>query len=267
MHILHTNKHLNLKYFLQLIVLTVLLLMPLTGFTKDKNEFILQFLPANSQLYRDIGEVLKSSQQYQLIVDRMNQQFSLPRPIIINFSAIDAPLYEFKTQTINISYPAIFVLSASYFQKYPGAQDAQMINFTIRATSLMLYHAIALALINEYQIPIVHQEKDVSDLAILLALNDTVSGYNDVIQAATLFEMYDDSVKNKPSSDSEFDPSQYENMLCIAYGKYPDAILRDLGQYQNKKLMQYIIHNTAKCKKEYQEKLNYWSTVLLPYKK
>jgi hypothetical protein len=134
-----------------------------------------------------------------------------------------------------------------------------------------MYHEIAHAFIDLYQLPIVSNEETAADnLAVSLALEYTRDGLDTVLDSAVLFDLLDqDSPKKYTESDywdeHELDAQRFYNILCLAYGRYPKQVKKELSIVNNKKLIQFLKERGEWCIYQYDQQLNAWGKLLNDY--
>lgn len=235
---------------------------------QSSGDFILTFSEPKKDVYRDIKTIFSKSGEFNDIVDSMNQRFSLPYDIKIDFIAGDGPVYYPSRHTIQMSYDFIFYLAVLYLERYPKAKDDEMIGFALRTNTFLLYHEIAHALIDAYRLPIVSNEETAADnLAVILALEYRKDGLHVVMNSAELFDLME---KDKPKKYEEsdywdehaLDAQRFYNILCLAYGKYPKEVKAQLNDMDNKNLLKFIKERGDYCIDDYQRQLDSWSTLL-----
>lgn len=231
----------------------------------------LEFATPKDKTHKDIAIVFEKSGDFQAIVDGLNNTFIFPKNVTIKFAAGDGPYYSPGNRTVYMSYDFIYYLSSLYFKQYPKASDDSMIQFTLRSTEFLMYHELAHALIDLYQLPIVSNEETAADnLAVILALEYTRDGLDTVLDSAVLFDLLDkDAPKQYDESDywdeHALDAQRFYNILCLAYGRYPTAVKKEITSVKNKKLIMFIKERGDWCIYQYEQQLNAWGKLLNDY--
>lgn len=254
----------------QLVVLIALCLLMVNIVNANAGadaQFKLYFNKPKNKDYRDLGVVLKESNQFQSIIDGINKEFILPENIKVIFSDDEGPVYNPSTKTITMSYGFIFYATTLYVKRYPDASDEDIISFSIATATFLFYHELAHALIDAYHLPIVSNEETAADnLAVILALEYTNDGYAIVIDSAELFDLLDST--NKTYDEDELwdvhalDSQRFYNILCLSYGKDPKAVMSDLKALNNKNLLTFVREEGDSCKEQYTKQTEAWLHLL-----
>ncbi len=234
--------------------------------------FKLQFMPADKKVYQDIKIIFEKSHQFQTVIQKLNETFSLPVNVKVVFADADGPVYKPNTRTVVMNYDFIFYLATLYLVRYPNASDDEMINFAMRASTFLFYHEVAHALIDVFNLPIVSNEETAADnLAVILAFEFNDDGFSIVIDSAELFDLLDQNKQSKKFDDSDYwdehslDAQRFYNILCMAYGVYPEKVKKLVAKAKNKKLHQFIEEREEACAYQYDQQFSAWSTLLKPY--
>lgn len=234
-------------------------------------ELKLEFGKPKGKVYEDIAVVFEKSGDFQDIVDGLNRTFIFPKTVTIKFAMGDGPYYSPGNNTVYMSYDFIYYLSSLYLKQYPKASDDAMIDFSLRSTEFLMYHELAHALIDLYQLPIVSNEESAADnLAVILALEYTRDGLDTVLDSAVLFDLLDkDAPKYYEESDywdeHALDAQRFYNILCLAYGRYPTAVKREITDVKNQKLIMFIKERGDWCIYQYETQLKAWGKLLNDY--
>lgn len=234
--------------------------------------FKLQFMPADKQVYKDIKTIFEHSNQFQTIVKQLNAMFDMPVSVKVRFEDADGPVYQPDKRRVVMNYDFIFYLATLYLTRYPDAKDDEMIDFALRASTFLFYHEVAHALIDVFNLPIVSNEETAADnLAVILAFEFNKDGFSIVIDSAELFDLLDQAKKSDKYDDSDYwdehslDAQRFYNILCMAYGVYPEKVKKLIAHVKNKKMHQFVDEREQACSYLYDQQLSAWSTLLKPY--
>ncbi len=234
--------------------------------------FVLRYVSPKKPVSKDIETIFKHSGKFESIIDTLNQEFRMPGSVIIKFADGAGPLYDPGKKQIRMSYDFIFYLTTLFIERYPKASDDEMLDFASRSTTFLLYHEIGHAFIDMYQIPMVSNEETAADnLAVILALEYNKDGFTIVMDSAELFDLLDlDKSKYEENDywdEHALDAQRFYNILCMAYGKYPDRVMNELKRIKNKKLFEFVRERGDYCKYQYDQQLSAWAQMLGPYMK
>lgn len=234
--------------------------------------FKLQFKPADKDVYRDIKIIFEHSNQFQDIIKQLNDMFDMPVSVQVIFADEKGPVYLPDKRQVIMNYDFIFYLATLYLTRYPDATDDEMINFALRASVFLFYHEVAHALIDVFNLPIVSNEETAADnLAVILAFEFNKDGFSIVIDSAELFDLLDQNKKSKKYDDSDYwdehslDAQRFYNILCMAYGVYPEKVKKLIAHVKNKKMHQFVDEREQACSYLYDQQFSAWSTLLKPY--
>ncbi len=234
---------------------------------EETGKLSLQFDAPKDKSYLPIQKIFEERGYFQNLVNLLNNKFIFPTNITIKFAEEDGPLYDPNDKTITMSYEFIMYVSSVYLKNNPKAADNAMIDFAQATTTFFLYHEIAHALIDVWQIPVISNEETAADnLAVILALEYTKDGNAIVMDTARLFEMFE-AEDHKYSDDDlwdehALDAQRFYNVICLTYGQNPQKVLRELKELNNKKLLEFIKQKGDYCESLYQQQFKSWVEVL-----
>jgi Putative metallopeptidase len=244
---------------------------PFKSASMDRGKITLIFEKPKKQVYRDIRSVFIANGRFDDIVQSLNKEFIFPDNITAKFADEDGPFYDPGKREVIMSYSFIFYLSTLYFERYPKASDDDMISFSERAAIFLFYHELAHAMIDVYQLPIVSNEETAADnLAMILALEYHDDGFNVIMDTAELFDLLDGQ-NNKKISENDYwdehalDAQRFYNILCLAYGVYPDKVKKIVKDSKNPKLREFLKERGEACSYLYDQQLTAWARLLKPY--
>lgn len=244
---------------------------PFKASNLDRGKLTLEFKQPKKSVYRDIRIIFEHSERFNNIVKLMNAEFIFPENVSAVFADDDGPMYLPAKKEIVMSYSFIFFLSSLYLDQYKNASDDDMIDFTLRTSMFLFYHEIAHAMIDIYELPIVSNEETAADnLAVILALEYNDDGFSVIMDSAELFNLLDHSAPKKRNEkdywdEHTLDAQRFYNILCLAYGVYPDKVNKAVSEVKNKKLMEFVKERGESCRNLYDQQLTAWAKLLKPY--
>lgn len=215
------------------------------GSASNANRFILN-------TYDEVSSIIMDD------VSMLNDIFTLPYDVKIGIddssSCIVAAYYSSKEKSITICYSTLKYLD-DYAKKVSG-DDAERLEIVDANIKFILYHEVAHALIDAYNIPIIGREESAADtFAILTMLNNNDKGIQHVIR------FYDTVREDKPVSSNiaywdehMLFAQTYYDMLCLAYGK-------DSNTYSMYKDL--LNDRVERCKYEYDKQVNAFNTLFV----
>ncbi len=188
----------------------------------------------------------------------LNDIFVLPYDVNISIddssSCNVAAYYSSKEKSITICYSTLKYF-ADYAKKVSG-DDAERLEIVDANIRFILYHEVAHALIDAYNLPIIGREESAADtFAILMMLNSNDKGIHHVIK------FYDTVREDRyvSSNVAYWDEHMlfaqtYYDMLCLAYGK-------DNNAYSMYKEM--LNDRAERCKYEYDKQVRAFNTLFI----
>ncbi len=215
------------------------------GSASNANGFILNTYAEVSSIIMDDASML-------------NDIFPLPYDVKIGIddssSCNVAAYYSSKEKSITICYSTLKYF-IDYAKKVSG-DDAERLEIVDANIKFILYHEVAHALIDAYNIPIIGREESAADtFAILMMLNNNDKEIQHVIR------FYDTVREDKPVSSNiaywdehMLFAQTYYDMLCLAYGKDSNAY----SMYKD------LLNDRAeRCKYEYDKQVNAFNTLFV----
>lgn len=234
-----------------------------TSTSADNNVRIRYNKPATTELSGIVSE-LKANPVITDVVALINEQFSLPEPLVIVLGGADGPLYNPDANEILIPYTFLEQVANRFKAADYANPDISIAEATSDALVHTLFHELAHALIAIHQLPVVGKEEDAADsLAAVLSIEYFDNGAEIAISAADLFYLESNDIEEFEEADfwdeHSLDLQRYYATLCHVYGSEPKKyayLLEDTGFSQERGDF---------CIDEYDSAVTNWLTLLAPY--
>nr|AIF10639.1 hypothetical protein [uncultured marine thaumarchaeote KM3_46_G12] len=251
---------------------------------QDKGDFYVVYVPSDN--YSDYVPWVKngmnnSPQFFDKAVDWLNQTFRLPYdvPIFFHECGVTNAYYDRSAKEIVLCYELIEdYYNKSYFL-FSHEGDDYVGYATLGATDYVLYHELAHAFIDIYDLKITGHEEDVADQFSAYMLEEFSGDVKPNISAqppGTYSLVGQDSIIfaaliNKIShSEAHFQPAvfadthslniqRFYNLACYAYGSNPDY---------SGNIVEYGLlpeHRAQNCEREYNQIVTAWDNLLVQF--
>lgn len=245
-------------YFITLATLLILATSPL------KAEINGPFDPIESSTDRSAKQIAETS--FYLFQSVTNDILEISPELTVRFGYEDGPLYDPTENQIHIPYDFITEVQQRFDKAEYQQSGVSIDEATQDALLHTLFHELAHALINIYELPIVGKEEDAADsLATFLLIELFEDGQEIAIIAADLFDL--ESRDRGILEDEDFwgehslDEQRFFTTLCHVYGSAPD-------QYDSLIEVGYLSKDhTERCIEEYEQLTFSWTQLLDPYLK
>jgi Zn-dependent peptidase ImmA (M78 family) len=201
------------------------------------------------------------------IIEQLNDQFMLPRDIIITFRNIgqENAFYNYESKDISFGYEFVRAFEYVFMQEYKSQQEA--LDAARSTVIFFLLHELGHALIDIYKIPINGNPEDVADNFSINLLTETEGISDAAIQGASLFQILtkydaDKQMQELPVLDVHLlNPQRYHNILCKLYGS-------DTEKYNYLVNDGYLeLTGSQDCSREYESMKKAWLRDLGPWLK
>ncbi|MGB1256513.1 MAG: DUF4344 domain-containing metallopeptidase [Thiolinea sp.] len=211
-----------------------------------------------------IAKQLQSAPGISAVVEIINDHFRLPEALEIVFGGDDGPLYDPGKNTIFIPYGFVEEVKKRFERAKYAETGVSIEDATMDVLMHTLFHELAHALINMYDLPVLGKEEDAADgLATVLLIRFFEDGQELAISAADLFDL--ESEDSDELSDADFwdehslDAQRYYATLCHVYGSDPEQygkLLADNG---------FPADRAELCVEEYVNLADSWFLLLEPH--
>ena len=245
-------------YLFTFVTLLILVTSPLKAEIKGS------FDPIENNSDRSVKQIAETS--FDLFQSTTNELLETTPDVTVRFGYEDGPLYNPNENQIHIPYD--FITEVQHrFDKAKYQQSGVSIDEASQDALLhTLFHELAHALINIYELPVVGKEEDAADsLATFLLIELFEDGQEIAISAADLFDL--ESTDRDVLDDEDFwgehslDEQRFFATLCHVYGSAPD-------QYDSLIEVGYLSEDhKERCIEEYEQLTFSWTQLLDPYLK
>jgi len=207
-----------------------------------------------------------AQQSFVLFQTAANEQLTISPDVKVIFGYADGPLYDPANHQIHIPYAFIAEAKARFEAADYAESGISAAQASQDALLHTLFHELAHALINIYELPIVGKEEDAADsLATFLLIELFDQGQEIALSAADLFDLESYDRQTLESEDfwgeHSLDEQRFYATLCHVYGSNPEhyqALIDD-------ELLSEDHHE--RCIEEYALLQSSWIKLLQPYLK
>ncbi|HIJ85470.1 MAG TPA: hypothetical protein HPQ00_14865 [Magnetococcales bacterium] len=167
-------------------------------------------------------EMLKHSGRMESVVKNLQASFSLPQSLTIHFGDGDGP--EYNPERVEIFLPYAFVANVARLLRHETQADPiNLPTATLDVVEWVLYHELAHAFVDMYNLPVLGREEDAADaLATLLAIELVEEGGRIALTAADLLTQIAASPKNSTNAsfwdEHSMDKQRFTQVVCWVYG-------------------------------------------------
>lgn len=242
---------------------------------EDKGKFILKFIKYDESPYKELYDYLTQNKLFVRTIDNFNKVLKLPKNLDIIFDkSEDAPYYDPNKEQIVMGYEMFFLVASLYEKASPDETAERAREDAINVNRAFLYHELGHALIHTYDLPIVGDEETTADnLSTIIALNFHKDGLKIILD---VIDFYDLLAKAREESGRDFeseywdehrlDEQRYYYVLCLAYGKYPEEVKKEIKNYYDDPVMDKFLAERANyCREQYEQSFSKWMKVLKPH--
>lgn len=211
-----------------------------------------------------VAKQLHLSGAVESVIQFVNEHIRLSETLHIIIGGQDGPLYDPTNHTIFLPYGFIDEVKARFEHVNYAQTGVSIHDATMDVVMHTLFHELAHAFIDRYQLPVLGKEEDAADaLASVLLIEYFEGGAEIVVSAADLFELEDRDIDAFDEQDfwgeHSLDVQRYYASLCHVYGSDPvtyQTLKTELGLSQER---------AAGCVEEYEVIATSWLTLLSPY--
>jgi hypothetical protein len=237
----------------------------------NPGRFLVKYTDVTQKIYQPIKAYLLKDGFVDTLVESLNEKLLLPTNITIVFTEDEDMYYQPETKEIHIGYNVIPEHEAQYLTLYPNAPKQEAMDFAIEAVTFFTFHELGHALIDVYDLPAVgNEETDGDTLAAIIVLEYYENGLNIILDAATVFDVWDEQsggkyTENDFEDEHALNPSRFYNILCLALGYNPSEMMKVFKELENKNLLAFGNNRQDFCTEEYARQRKAWLKLLEPH--
>jgi hypothetical protein len=239
----------------------VFVLLTLSMYSTAAVHIVLEKPRSNNSIEKQIYERLQTSPTTQTVTAFLNDTFHTREDIAIHFGHYGRIWYE--NNKIEIPYEFIQRMRNGYQNANFPHHAASLDEFTGNTLLHVIFHEMAHAFIEQYNLPVLGKPEDAADgLADVLLLYFFDEGDNIVISAADLFYMKSTYKRRLTTydywSEHSLDLQRYYARICHVYGSNPSkhqALVKRTG---------FDEIRAERCIIQYKDLERGWLTVLQP---
>lgn len=243
-------------------ILTVILILALTGCARKQTGFVLNFESATTPENQRIQTLLEQD-NLNLVLDGLNAAFKIPRLVPVVFTE-GSEQAVYRDGEIIICYDFLADIDEALKADYPKPEERNLI--LMGEAHFVLYHEVGHAMVDMFEIPVVGREEDAVDgLATILAVS-VLKRPELAVGAALAFDSQDDPNKDFDQQDywdvHSLDTQRYYNILCWVHGGAPE-MCDDLVA----KLVpeDWFESRAGECEHEFEKLRKNWGKLLEPH--
>lgn len=228
--------------------------------------FILVYEPAKTGALKNIEQMLREAQLFDVTVDELNETLGLPTDLEIVFlecGTVNA-FYSSEETRILMCYELVQFFAEQFGALYEKEEEIE--NAVTDATIFVFHHELGHALVHLLEIPITGKEEDaVDDLATLVLLHEWEGGADSALNAAESFYMMGEAQETSPDEtaveqlpyydEHSLGKQRYYQIACIVYGSNPEEHAHLVGEGLPQE-------RAVRCPSEYQQKATSWERLL-----
>jgi hypothetical protein len=217
--------------------------------------------PADNHAAKEVRKRLKTSATLQTAVEFLNKTLITPTDVQLTFGHYQKIWYE--NHKIEIPYQFIANIRGGYENTRIPHRLSTVDEFTGNTLFHVIFHEMAHALIEQYDLPIVGKEEDAADgLADVLLIRFFEQGDDIVISAADLFYMnsvHQGRLKKEDHwAEHGTQLQRYYTRACHAYGSNPSKHI------SLKRRVEFSDERAERCIMQYRELERSWLRLLSP---
>lgn len=217
--------------------------------------------PPKNGMERRIHKRLDTSSALNTAVNFLNDTFTTPRDITIQFGDYSHIWYE--NDTIEIPYVFIQRIREGYNNVSIPHRFAHVDEFTGNTLFHVIFHEMAHAFIEQYDLPVIGKEEDAADgLADVLLIHFFDHGDDMVVGAADLFYInhrYNRRFRQQDYwAEHSLHIQRYYARICHAYGSNPSKHI------SLKRRVEFSDNHAERCIIQYRELERSWLRLLEP---
>lgn len=225
--------------------------------------------------YSDLYDLVKEDGTFEKTVEQLNKIFKLPTTLHVYFDKSEdgSSYYQSSQKKLVLSYYRLKQVMDLYKKDNPNESEEDVKEYGINVMRFIFFHELGHALIDVYHLPIVGDEETSADnLAAVIALEFTPSGWDITVSAADFFDLLRKSYEDEEHESSYWDEhrldgQRYYYILCLTYGKFPEETKKELASYNDEDLNKFITERGATCRYTYNDSLSKWVQALSPHLK
>lgn len=211
---------------------------------------------------REISEQLQHTEALESAVALINELFDTEPLVTLRMGAEDGPLFDGEQRRIDIPY-AFITDVRTRFRAAEAFSEEELVTVSDDVLLHTLFHEVAHALIDVYDIPVLGREEDAADgLATVLLIEYFEGGHEIALTAAQMFQLESPPTAALEAADfwgeHSLDQQRFYQLLCHVYGSAPEQFA-DLMEEQGVEP-----ERLEQCETEYEQLVASWQALLAP---
>lgn len=242
----------------------IVIVLLLSGCQRQRGTFDVMFSPAATPETQEIRRLLEEHGDFPRIAERLTHCLRSPEDVRIVFDDSHDLFYE--EYRIVIGYGYLQQVGANLEKAGYASSPRERLGAVLAVAHFSLYHELAHALIEIFDLPVVGREEDAADgLATVIAID--LLEYPEIALAAAL--AFDAGIPPEaiPAEraywgEHSLDGQRYYNILCWVHGSDPEgtaAMLKTLAPPE------WWDERSSRCPREYERLVRSWMRLLEPH--
>ncbi|GLS82888.1 DUF4344 domain-containing metallopeptidase [Paraferrimonas haliotis] len=203
----------------QLLVISLLSVLLLAG--KNAAALSLQYGGAKTESDKRAQQVISESSNVEQAIRLLNENWQLKESLLVRLGGVDGPEYDPEQSLITIPYGFYAEVQQRFIDDGLNLNEAR--RAALDALLHTVYHEMAHALIDRYQVPVIGIEEDAADaLATILLLEWYPDGAQKAIHAGDLFDLessdYTEIDEEQLAGEHSLDAQRAYRTYCLVAG-------------------------------------------------
>ncbi len=237
------------------------------GTSIDRGDFVARYVPTSNPNFAEVERVFREARILEEIAGHLNQTFSLPHDVPIDFRECGEPnaFYDPEAKQIHMCYEFVALIAQLNVQY--GGSRAEATEGIKGALYFTFYHEIGHALVDVLDLPVTGQQEELADelSAFVLTHGGNEEGERLVLNGAKFWLLLAAARRkageaNSPWDEHLSDEQRFFNLTCFLYGSSPSKF-------------SYLVPSmlppprAAKCPSDYSRLVKGWVHALGPHLK